>query len=226
MLDRVHKTLKFLANTEGRGNVKPENVDLAIHNRVLEKYEELFFEVNRIINRQNRGLINGGLENLTDKIREKIQHYLQEETVTVTSGSFTIPSAVRYFDTVFFGNTYIELSKNNKEFLLSKSEATEAFPIGLKQSNSIKVLPTTIDEVTISYLRNPIKAKWTYNVVDGVEMYNPSKSDFKDIDIHPSEETDLTLRVLQSFGINLKEQDLQSITEQMKNTEFNKEITT
>lgn len=225
MLDRVHKTLKFLANTEGRGNVKPENVDLAIHNRVLEKYEELFFEVNRIINRQNRGLINGGLENVTDKIREKIQHYLEEKTVTVTSGSFTIPSEVRYFDTVFFGNTYIELSKNNKEFHLSKSEATEERPIGLKQSNSIKVLPTTIDEVTVSYLRNPIKAKWTYNVVDGVEMYNPSKSDFKEIDIHPSEETDLTLRVLQSFGINLKEQDLQSITEQMKNTEFNKEIT-
>ena len=142
------------------------------------------------------------------------------------NGSFTIPSEVRYFDTVYFGNTYLELSKNNKEFHLSKSEATEEYPIGLKQSNTIKVLPTTIEEVTISFLRNPIKAKWTYMTIDGVEIYNPDKSDFKDIDIHSSEESDLILRVLQSFGINLKEQDLQRITEQMKQGEFNKEITT
>ena len=57
-------------------------------------------------------------------------------------------------------------------------------------------------------------------------MYNPSNSDFKEIDIHPSEEADLILRVLQSFGINLKEPELQRVTEQIKTSEFNKEITT
>ena len=56
-------------------------------------------------------------------------------------------------------------------------------------------------------------------------MYDPSKSDFKEIDVHPSEEDDLIIRVLQSFGINLKEKDLQMITEKIKNTEFNQEIT-
>ena len=84
----------------------------------------------------------------------------------------------------------------------------------------------TIQSVTLSYLRNPIEAKWTYTIVDQVEMYNPSKSDFKEIDIHPSEEADLILRVLQSFGINLKEPELQKVTEQIKTSEFNKEITT
>ena len=226
MLNRVHRTVKFLANTDGRGNVSPSEIDLAIHNRLQEKYEELLFEVNRLVNRQNRGLVNGALENTTDKVREKIQHYLEEKPATIAAGKFTIPSEVRYFDTVLYQRTYLELCKNNKEFLLCTSEATAQYPIGLKTSNTVKVLPTSIDIVTVSYLRNPLEAKWTYTVVDGVELYNPSKADFKDIDIHPSEEADLILRVLQSFGINLKEQDLQKVTEQMKATEFNKEITT
>ena len=225
MLNRVHRTVKFLANTEGRGNVKPENIDFAIHNKVLEKYEELFFEVNRIVNKQNKGLINGGLENTTDKIREKIQHYLDEKEVSVADGKFAIPSEVRYFDTVYYSKTYVELCKNNKEYFLSKGDSSLEYPIGLKSSNIVKVSPEEINNVTISYLRNPIKAKWTYSVIDGLELYNPSKTDFKEIDMHPSEESDLILRVLQTFGINLKEQDLQQITEQMKNSEFNKEMT-
>lgn len=225
MLNRVHRTVKFYANTEGRGNVKPEFIDLAIHNKIDEKFEELLFDVNRIVNRQNRGLVNGGLENTTDKVREKIQHYLEEKEVAVTNGIIEIPSEVRYFDMILYNDTYIELCKNNKEYLLSKSEADEINPIGLKQSNTIKVTPNTLDSVSISYLRNPIPAKWTYTVVNGVEMFNPSSSDFKEIDIHPSEEDDLIIRVLQAFGINLKEKDLQAITQRLKDTEFNQEIT-
>jgi hypothetical protein len=226
MLNRVHRTVKFLANTDGRGNISPSKIDLAIHNRVQEKYEELLFEVNRLVNRQNKGLVNGALDNTTEKVRERIQHYLEEKEVTVTNGNFTIPSEVRYFDTVLYAKTYIELCKNNKEYLLSSTEATEQYPIGLKSANTIKVLPQTIQTVTLSYLRNPIEAKWTYTIVNEFEMYDPSKPDFKEIDIHPSEEADLILRVLQSFGINLKEPDLQKVTEQIKTNEFNKEITT
>ena len=226
MLNRVNRTVKFLTNTDGRGNVSPSELDLAIHNRVQEKYEELLFEVNRLVNRQNKGLINGALENTTEKVRERIQHYLEEKVVSVSNGNLTIPSEVRYFDTVLYAQTYIELCKNNKEYLLSSSVASEQYPIGLKTANTLKLLPETIQSVTLSYLRNPIEAKWTYTIVDQVEMYNPSKSDFKEIDIHPSEEADLILRVLQSFGINLKEPELQKVTEQIKTSEFNKEITT
>ena len=226
MLNRVHRTVKFLTNSDGRGNVSPSELDLAIHNRVQEKYEELLFEVNRLVNRQNKGLINGALENTTEKVRERIQHYLEEKVVSVTNGNLTIPSEVRYFDTILYAKTYIELCKNNKEYLLSSSEASEQYPIGLKTANTLKLLPETITSITLSYLRNPIEAKWTYTIVDDVEMYNPSKSDFKEIDIHPSEEADLILRVLQSFGINLKEPELQRVTEQIKTSEFNKEITT
>ena len=225
MLNRVHRTVKFLANTEGRGNVTPTDIDLAIHNSVQEKYEELFFEVNRLVNRQNRGLINSALENTPDKVREKLQHYIEDLDLNLVDGVFTIPENIRYFDSVIYQNTFIELCKNNKDFLLSASEASLAYPIGLKQSQTVKILPNTIESVTVSYLRNPVVAKWTYTVVSGVEMFDQSKSDFKEIDIHPSEETDLILRVLFSFGINLKEKDLQLATMSMKSTDFNKEIT-
>ena len=155
MLNRVHRTVKFLANTEGRGNVKPENIDLAIHNKVLEKYEELLFDVNRLVNRQNRGLVNGALENTADKVREKIQHYLEEQEVNAANGIIGIPSEVRYFDTLLYKETYIELCKNNKQFLLSQSEANDENPIGLKTSNKIDFFTV---EGTIGLLSASLKS--------------------------------------------------------------------
>lgn len=225
MLNRLHLTVKTYLNTEGRGNVKPSKIDLIVHNKVLGKFEELLFDVNRLVNRQNRGLVNGALENTVEKVREKIQHYLEVKEVSKTGDTFEIPKELRYFDAILYNNNLIELSRNNRDFYLSKKEADEVYPIGLKASNTIRVHPDTIDEVSISYLRNPIKAKWTYTVIDGVEMYDPSKSDFSEIDIHPSEESDLVIRVLQGLGVNLKEQDIQAITERHKANSFNQENT-
>lgn len=226
MIDRIFQTVKTLVNTDGNGNFKPKSFDLLLNNVVLEKFEELLFEVNRLVNRQNRGLVNGGLENVADKVRERIQHYLVEETTLVYENSkFTLPANLRYFDTVFYLNEAIELCNNNMEFKLIsnlKNTAPEGdYPIGLKQGNTIKVAPSTIiTNVTATYLRNPLQAKWTYQIIDGVEIFNPSANDYVDVDIHPGDEDDVILRVLKKFGINLKEKDIQEITSREEINEF------
>jgi len=80
-----------------------------------------------------------------------------------------------------------------------------------------------VGSVTVSYLRNPVQAKWTYTIIDGVEVFNPSALDYVDVDIHPSEEDDIIIRVLQGFGVELKEQDIQQLTQADKLTEFQQE---
>lgn len=226
MIDRVVKVVKTVLNTDGRGNVSPKETDLIINNVVIEIYEENLFERNRLLNRQNRGLVNADLDNVATKLLERIQHYLTDGDLSYSSGKFNFPSDLRYLDAVFYNNEEVELCKNSKEFKLLKNlkETTpdENYPIGLKNGSAIKILPETIkDSVTVSYLRNPIQAKWTYVIIDGVEMFNPSASDYQDIDIHPGGEDDVIMRVLQKFGINLKEKDLQEIMSREKATEFN-----
>lgn len=229
-IDRVYKTLLTFANSDIRGNVKPTDLRLALYDTINEIVEEYFYEVNRLLSRENRGLINGGLENLPDRIREKILYFLvEDEVLTFSDPYFELPSNLRYIDSVFYqDNNEVEFCKHNREFKLLLNYAdtlpTTTNPIGLRVGDNIKIAPTTIqDEVTISYLRNPLVPNWTYMVVDGAELFNPSATDFQDIDLHPSEENKVVLMTLKRFGINLKEQDLTQVTIAKENADFNQD---
>jgi len=229
-VDLVYKTVLMFANSDIRGNVKPTDLRLALYDVVNEIVEEYFYEVNRMLNRENRGLINGGFENIPDRIREKILHFLKEDVVlNYAAPYFELPADLRYIDSVFYQeNNEVEFCKHNKEFKLLLNYAdtlpTNTNPIGLRIGNKIKVAPTTIvDEVTISYLRNPLIPNWTYTVVGGAELFNPSAPDFQDIDLHPSEENRVVLATLKRFGVNLKETDLTQMTAAREQIDFNQD---
>ena len=229
-VDLVYKTVLMFANSDIRGNVKPTDLRLALYDVVNEIVEEYFYEVNRMLNRENRGLINGGFENIPDRIREKILYFLKEDVVlNYVAPYFELPADLRYIDSVFYQeNNEVEFCKHNKEFKLLLNYAdtlpTNTNPIGLRIGNKIKVAPTTIvDEVTISYLRNPLIPNWTYTVVGGAELFNPSAPDFQDIDLHPSEENKVVLATLKRFGVNLKETDLTQMTAAREQIDFNQD---
>ncbi len=229
-VDLVYKTVLMFANSDIRGNVKPTDLRLALYDVVNEIVEEYFYEVNRMLNRENRGLINGGFENIPDRIREKILYFLKEDVVlNYAAPYFELPADLRYIDSVFYQeNNEVEFCKHNKEFKLLLNYAdtlpTNTNPIGLRVGNKIKVAPTTIvDEVTISYLRNPLIPNWTYTVVGGAELFNPSAPDFQDIDLHPSEENRVVLATLKRFGVNLKETDLTQMTAAREQIDFNQD---
>mgnify|MGYP003412339054 FL=1 len=229
-VDLVYKTVLMFANSDIRGNVKPTDLRLALYDVVNEIVEEYFYEVNRMLNRENRGLINGGFENIPDRIREKILYFLKEDVaLTYSAPYFELPADLRYIDSVFYqDNNEVEFCKHNKEFKLLLNYAdtlpTNTNPIGLRIGNKIKVAPTTIvDEVTISYLRNPLIPNWTYTVVGGAELFNPSAPDFQDIDLHPSEENRVVLATLKRFGVNLKETDLTQMTAAREQIDFNQD---
>ena len=229
-IDRLYKTVLMFANSDIRGNVKPTDLRLALYDVVNEIVEEYFYEVNRMLNRENRGLINGGFENIPDRIREKILYFLVEDVeLNYAAPYFELPTDLRYIDSVFYQeNNEVEFCKHNKEFKLLLNYAdtlpTNTNPIGLRVGNKIKVAPTTIvDEVTISYLRNPLIPNWTYTVVGGAELFNPSAPDFQDIDLHPSEENRVVLATLKRFGVNLKETDLTQMTAAREQIDFNQD---
>jgi hypothetical protein len=205
----------MLANSDIRGNVKPTEFRLAINDAVNEITEEYFYEVNRLLNRQNKGFINGGIENIPDRIREKILHFLVEDQLLVYAEPyFNLPNDLRYIDSVFYNDkANVEFCKDNRNFRqLSYSKDTKPtlnYPIGLQVGTKIKIGPSVInDKVTVSYLRNPKIANWSYVVVDGSEIFNPSSPSFQDVDLHSSEFNNLVLKTLHRFGVNLKEEDL------------------
>lgn len=218
-IDRVKRVVQIILNTDNRGNFTPSDFNDILNNVINEIFEEYLYEVNRMVNRENRGLINNGLESVPDRIREKLLHFLQSSDIAVASDVFALPTDIRYFDSVFTDtDVEIELCKNMKEFKLLKNfvhtSPTANYPIGIKIGSNLSVLPDTVEDITLYYLRNPLIPKWTYTIVGDVELFNPSAGDFVDIDMHTSEEENIIRRVLLKFGINLKEQDIQQVMAQ------------
>lgn len=230
-VDRVYQTLLFFANSDIRGNVKPRDLRLGLYHTVGEIIESYFAELNRITNRQNRGLINSGLENIPDRIREKIQYYLVEDaTLTYAAPYFTLPANHRYSDTAEYMGADIEFAKNRKHFNIIKNDAdakpTTATPVCLRVGDKLSVAPSTIiTGVKLTYLRNPLLPNWTFTMVSGAEVFNPAANDFRDIDMHPGEETNVVIKTLSSFGINLKENDVVAYTQNKQAQDFNQDNT-
>lgn len=227
-IDRVYKTLLFFVNSDMRGNVKPDDLRLAINTVVEDVVENYFGELNRSLNKKNRGLDGNGLESIPERIRERMQYFLTESALTYTDPIFELPSDLRYMDAVFYNSVEAESCKNAREFKLIANLAdvapSTAYPIFLRNGNTIKVAPTTIiDSVTASYLRKHAIANWTFTVVNGTEIYNPSANDFQDIDLHPSEEYNVIIKTASLFGVSLKELDVVSYAERKQQQEFNED---
>ncbi len=243
LIDRIYKTLLFFSNNQLQGNVSPTEFNIALYNRVLERFEDAFYELNKFLNRENRRLVTEGFSNISSKATERISHYLQdaEQDVDATilanediTYNFVLaPEDCRYIDNMIPSNGVrpFHIAKNNTDFTAIQNhpntKSSLRYPLALKISGGYRILPKTVEKVVFTYLRTPKKPNWTYTVIPGTNnpLFNPSDNDFEDVDIHPGEETILTLLVLSSFGINLKEKDLVSYTEQNQAKKENQENT-
>lgn len=232
-VDRVYKTVLVIANSDIRGNATPSDIRLLINNTVEDIFESYFVDLAQSENRQNRGLMSSGITNWKERLEEKILYFLAEESITEGNGvvknvvTVTLPDDLRYLETLFDNNgTEIDKCKSGKEFNLVKGYSTTSYPIYLLNDSVLKITPSSVEfPIAVSYLRKPVMANWAYNVLDGAETANPSASDYKDIDLHPSEESNVILKTLSKLGINLQEKDLQVVAQAMDNQKSNQEIT-
>ena len=71
---------------------------------------------------------------------------------------------------------------------------------------------TSTTDVTCNYIRRPNNINWSYVVVNGYAQFNLGPS--VDFELHPSEETNLVLKILQLSGIVIKDTNLYQIAAQ------------
>jgi hypothetical protein len=220
MIDRLYKFIQTVSNNELNGNISPTEFKIELHNCVVERYEENIYELNRILNRERKAAGSSfSVENLTGKIKERILHYYVPTEITQANGICTLPEDLRYLDTVEINGKDAEGTMNRRHFKavqnFQDTNPTEDYPIYFRLNNSIEVSPATNNAVSIYYLRNPKFANWTYALIPNpwdenihVEAFDPDHPDFQDVDVHPSEEYNISMKLLQRLGLNLKEDQL------------------
>lgn len=245
LLDNIYRKVKTFVNTDVYGSVTPTDFELLTYDAIQSRNEDYLYELNRQNSRQNRGLIISGISNLPDRLREKLAHYRSDAQITARTDAgldtetkvttIDIPSDLRYLEDITTdADITIEIADDKRSFNILKSQARIKCPIAYIKADKIDVFPklevqgvgpaeTLVDPITVSFIRKIKYPKWTYTEVDGVELFNPSSTDFVDADIHISEEDEIVRRILLRFGVNLKEEDLRQYAMAKDASEFNQQ---
>lgn len=225
-VDTVYKVLLTIINKEQNGYITPEEFNLLANNVQQEIFRGYFEDDNLDRNKFNRGLTNGGYSNLPMNQRQKITIFAAEDDIVgAASGNasvFTLPTDLYLLEQDGISTTTGKIVSESERKDLARAMSTEVAPTATypeyeQYGSTIKVYPNTILNLNVRYLRKPLQPRWTYTIVGGKELYDPSNGSFQDFELHPSEFSNIVLKMLSFFGINLREEAVVQVAEALMN---------
>ncbi len=234
-INYIRNATLFILNKSNLGYLAPSEFDIFCGLATRDIYENLFYQYNQFINKQNKRLTGSEYANIPKNIQEQIDHYAEYTNDT----NFTYDSIKGTWS--YTGNdlyrvenlSLVEIATNKKidVELVSKSQLNVLknsprttpsllFPAYVKIMNQFEVFPTVPATHTLElfYLRSPLNPKWTYTNVAGNPVFNPSASDLQNIDLHESLMIPFLVKVLSYCGLSIREPEIEAYanSEEMK----------
>lgn len=238
-IDTVYQRVLGILNKEQRGYVTPQEFNLFANQAQMDLFEQYFYDINQF------GRIPGNNTEYSDMLNilnEKINIF---ETIAPppsrTGNYFDEPTDLYRLGTVIYNNTTtnkfgvtttepIEAERiNANEFLyinsspLTKPKNTR--PVFIANTNGIRVYGdseiTNVSEVEFNYIKKPAKVKWGYQIVFDEALYDASTS--TNFELHPSEETELVIKILELSGILIKDLNLYQVFDKEEQEQIQQE---
>ena len=233
LADTVYQKVLALANKEQRGYITPQEFNLFANQAQMDIFEQYFYDLNQFKR------IPGNETHYSDMVtmlEEKMDLLLDSES-PVSSGPsnnhFSLANDFYRLSEVRYGNPKVEVERlTNKEFNLVRSlnkknliSPTLSRPVYYQKDTRIIMWPPDpdgVDDVNIIYYRKPVTVKWGYIVVQGKAIYNNSTT--VNFELHPSEEVELVIKILELAGIATKDNSLYQVasTEGIEDTQQEK----
>lgn len=212
MIDNVRSTVLYMLKKENKGWITPEQFNRFADIAQLEIFEDYFYEYNRWLTKTKQRMVFGGIADLPELILEKIEHFLVFDDMTYANSVFSPPSNCYRLESVYNGSTIIDKIKEDKIGFLLKSNLTSpttSRPIYIQIGKNIQVYPDSIiTGVKCYYIRKPLTPKWTYTSVLNNPVFDNTKTDYQDFEIHPSDEPKLVVKILSKSGLSIREAEV------------------
>tara|TARA_Y100000004_G_scaffold96555_1_gene108078 strand:+ start:1980 stop:2714 length:735 start_codon:yes stop_codon:yes gene_type:complete len=230
-IDTVYQRVLALANKEQRGYITPQEYNLLANQAQMQIFESYFYTKNA---RRRLDAIADSADdetNIDELLGKKLGPFL---TVQNVDGGTTYPTTVTVgtstpdvFQTgrVFYNNqecTRVDISE--ARFATSSIRHRAALPKRPIFSDShisnedIRVYTDSpnyqANGVTVECFRVPLRARWTYVVVNGKALYNASDSSAQNFELHRSEEDSLVNTILDLAGIVIAKPGLSTLASQ------------
>ena len=207
-IDTVYQRVLALANKEQRGYITPQEFNLFANQAQMDIFEQYFYD------RAQFGRVPGNKTMYADPIdilEEKIEIFKKVETATSTNGVFVLPKDLYRLARVsnINNNVTIEKLTHQKAATASNSPLTAptlSRPVYYMQGSLIVVIPNTIENINIDYIKIPTPAEWNGFDAGANQLYNETNS--VNFELHVSEEPNLVLNILKLAGIAMKDASL------------------
>ena len=230
-IDKVYQKVLALANKEQRGYITPQEFNLFADHAQMDIFEQYFYDLEQ----RQRGIGNElDYGDIISNIEEKISMFVEhDKSVGIQSVGEVLVSddisniyrlgavKIKYQTEVNYRIAdKIQLSEISRYANSPLAAPTKSNPVYTKFSTvstpmKIKIYPypTGGDLVTVDCIREPKSPNWTYLISSsGNALYNPSG--VKDFELHPSEESNLVIKILQYAGVAIKDFQLTGIAAQ------------
>ncbi len=228
-VDSVYQRVLGILNKEQRGYVTAQEFNLFANQAQEDLFEQYFYDINQF------GRIPGNSTEYSDMLNllnEKINIFETSAQPTRTGNFFDEPTDLYRLGTVVYKNTTtnsfgvsstesIEAERiNANEFLyINSSPLTKpknVRPVFVANTNGIRVYGnseiTDVTEVEFQYIKKPAKVQWAYQIVFDEPLYDAANS--VNFELHPSDETELVIKILELSGILIKDLNLYQVMNQ------------
>jgi hypothetical protein len=230
MINLIYKVLETVINKEQSGYLSPDEFNNIAHLVQLEIFRNYFEDINRDQTKENRGLVNPGFGNLSAKKRQRLQKFSEYAELEVDESDqrdfdiATLPEDLYFIDDKSLmnsaGRVIEEIDKSNFGYVKNSiSSFSKLYPVYAQFGDTLRIYPQgTPKPISMTYVRQPKQPKWTYRTIQGNPVFDPSNASFQDFELHTSEFSNIALKMLSHFGINLREEQVIQIAEQLKHT--------
>jgi len=239
-VDRVYQRVLVLANKEQRGYITPQEFNLLANQAQMDTFEQYFYDLNQFRRLNGNDTVHADMVTiLEDKIQ--IFHDLVGSTdmseLTPNGAGFELPDNLYRLDQVRLGDTQCErlnIRDYNEVRFSPLTRPTPTRPIYILQGNvlvinngeTVDIAEEDANEDLVNpcnmvMIRRPNQVSWGFTMVGGVAIYNDGSS--TNFELHPSEETDLVIKILTLAGITIKDQGLYGIGAQEDNKNIQQE---
>ena len=229
-VNSVYRVVLSVLNKEQRGYLTPDQFNRLGKQAQLGLLDKSFYDYNRHLTRRNIQGVNSEYGDIADRIEEKIDVLSREASISLTSGVYdtgnlsdTIYKIIQV--TTDSRATEVEQVKKSELTYMNASKLTAPttdFPAYYLEGENIKIFPTTITSAVLDYIKKPADPVWAFTVGgNGQYVYDDVNS--KDFELHPSEETDLVIKILALAGVVIKDPTLVQAAATEEANNFNQE---
>jgi hypothetical protein len=218
-IDTVYQRVLAIANKEQRGYITPLEFNLLANQAQLIVFEQYFYDRHQTARVPGSKITHSDVDEM---LTEKISIF---ERRNVSVGG-TLPMDLYRLDSIIYPyyrpwdpekpKLYECTEVSAKEWLYVMHspllQPKHIRPIYVREEDNQVTAYGTDNEVLsklkCNYIKQPDKVEWGYDVVGEKALYNGSTNKTIHFQLHPSEETELVMRILELAGVIIEDSNL------------------